>query len=285
MDLVRDLQKIPLSDRTTKWLKKARTGQVAVNPYWPRGHSAICAAYFCTDTDFNLGGFMDFVDSTGVVDPIGHDDFINWIGDLPQVLAELSKVTTKFWEQYQILVNMAAPKWLPMLEQGRKAAADFWDESAPKLIFAPNLLFSSYCADFVNLDSKIVVIVFAPDAESVLHEALHVTVAEHRGQITDFAQTHRLGNFADPAKMLELGYMSDNSIASQVHAIEECFVRALSVALAEGGAARFASHAKDGFTGVSRIGSDFLQKRPKAHNLGEFIHHILKEEKHVSCNG
>jgi hypothetical protein len=57
-----------------------------------------------------------------------------------------------------------------------------------------------------------------------------------------FAEKHGLSKFANREKMIEFGYMEDDSAASITHVIEECFVRAVAVVLAEKGNERLQLH-------------------------------------------
>ena len=275
LDLARDVGQITLDEHIYRWFKAAKTGQVAVNPYWPRGHVAIMATYFCKDEAIDLAGFMEFYDKLGIADPVGRDGFCDWLAQLPQVLAYMQGKMERFLARYWALVGSCMPRWLPMLEQSRKAAADFFGDNAPQLIFAPNLLFSPYATDFVRVGGKIVVIATAPDAESVLHEALHDAVGLHRDKIIAFAEKHGLGGLVEFDKMMALGYMHDDSAASCARAIEECIVRAVSVMLARGGKERLKAHAADGFVGVLRTGDLFGQIRPSVRGLGGFIAELL----------
>ena len=77
--------------------------------------------------------------------------------------------------------------------------------------------------------------------------------------------------------MVKFGYMVDNSVASVAHVIEECFVRAVSVVLANKDENRLQTHAEYGCDGVPFIAGQFKYIRPTLDNFGIFIDAVLKK--------
>ena len=228
------------------WFARARTGQVRVAPYWPRMAMLMSACFFIDgEYAFAADSFFCFIESVGKPDPIGIDDLRRWISELPNVLQQIDALpfSAELWDEYSRIVAARMPDWN---EQIHKSVKAFFGSEAPQLAFNPNLFASPYSADFVRVDGRIITIAASPDAEAVLHETLHTLIAQHRAQITDFAERYGLGAFADKTKMLEFGYMQNESTASIVDVIEECFVRALSVELSGGGDERLLSHAEFG---------------------------------------
>lgn len=95
------------------------------------------------------------------------------------------------------------------------------------IVFAPNLLQLKYLADFALTDDTLYVIsgVFSPKA--VIHEYLHVVLEPRRPLFTDIVRRYGIEAFVDVEKMIALGYMRDQAESSQIHALEDCIIRAL----------------------------------------------------------
>ena len=80
---------LDISDDIKTWFTRARTGQVEVNPYWPRGSALTTACFYIDNEYFNIDAFFTFFESVDVPDPIGTDDFRKWIINLPVILSYL----------------------------------------------------------------------------------------------------------------------------------------------------------------------------------------------------
>ncbi len=281
-ELVEKLRAAGFADDTKTWFGRARTGQVAVNPYWPRG-SCLAAACFFMDSAFafDSAAFFAFLESAGVPpDPVGPENFREWISGAPVSLRLLDAhpAVPALWEEYRRIVNRRAPRWRAAMEKAVSAAQGFFGGEAPEMVFSPNL-FTPYSADFVRLENRIVTIASAPDPETMLHETMHTAVARHRGEITAFTKKHGLAAFANRENMMELGYMADDTPASAAHVVEECFVRAFSVVLSGGSDERLQSHARYGCDSVPFIAARIRETSPTYQNLGNFIENVLDEMK------
>ena len=258
------------------WFARARTGQVAVNPYWPRG-SCLAAACFFVDNQYRFDGdgYFAFLESTGAIDdPIGAADFRAWIAETAahlRLVAEHPAIPS-IWAEYGRAVERRAAGWVDMIARANDAARDFFGEDAPEMVFSPNL-FTPYSADFVTIGRRIITIASAPDPETMLHETLHPAVTKHRPAILAFAQSHGLGGLADGAMMRQFGYMQHDSPTSAAHVIEECFVRALAAALSGGDGQR---HGQYGWDGVPLIAARIRALAPSHEGLGSFVADILK---------
>ena len=275
--LVKQICELALSENMQSWFARARTGQVEVNPYWPRGSAIATACFFVENGHFDVDACFSFFDSAGAMaDPIGADDFRAWISDLPKVLSyfETLPVIRPLWEEYSRIAGNRMSAWELMIDRAVKKAHEFFGENVPEMTFAPNL-FAAYSTDFVHVGNKIITIASEPDVESMLHEVLHTVVAVYRAQIAAFAGQHGLCGFANCYKMIEFGYMVDDSAASVARAIEECIVRAVSVVLANKNDERLQSHVEYGFDGVPFIAEQFKIIRPTHEGFAGFIDAVL----------
>jgi hypothetical protein len=165
-----------------------------------------------------------------------------------------------------------------MVEKAFTAAQRFFGHDAPEMVFSPNL-FSEFSADFVRIGNRIVTISSVPDAETMLHETMHTAIAKHRGEMMAFAETYGLASFANREKMMEYGYMTDDSAASAAHVMEECFVRAFSVVFSGGSEERLQFHGRYGCDAVPKIAALIRQIHPDDQSLGSFIKDVLSEMK------
>lgn len=279
--LAGQIQRAGFPEEAKDWFSQARTGQVAVNPYWPRGSALAAACPFVgKDYQFDRDGFLSFWRGAGFSDSIGPDSFESWISDIGGCLRLLEDHPSvpALWSEYAHMVVMRSGHWSSAIGKTDEAAGAFFGEEAPELIFWPNLFFPCI-ADFVRMNGRIIVIASEPDAETMLHEALHTAVGRYRREIEDFAANHGVSAFADQEKMLELGYMTDRSAASAAHAVEETFVRALSTVLSGGGEDRLRSHASFGFEAAPEIGRQARQAKPDLRTLGEFVRRVLDERR------
>jgi len=274
--LAKRICKSDISENIRFWFARAKTGQVEVNPYWPRGSAIIIACFFVKDGKFDIDACLSFFDSTGaMVDPIGADDFRAWIAELPKVLSYFEDPAFQpLWSEYCRIVDSRIPKWNLMIDEAINTAHGFFGENAPIMTFAPNL-FAAYNTDFVHIQNKIITIASEPDIEGMLHETLHPVVALQRDKITAFSAENGLSGFANREKMMKYGYMVDDSVASIAHVIEECFVRAISVVLSNKNDKRLQSHVEFGCDGVPFIAEQFINISPTIENFGTFIDIVL----------
>jgi hypothetical protein len=274
--LAERIGKLKISNDIKNWFTRARTGQVEVNPYWPRGSAVATACFFVENGNFDIDAFFSFCESTCMSDPIGIEDFRLWISDLPKILAYIETLPDiqSLWDEYCRIVNVRMHKWNDIINEAAKTAQDFFGGKAPEMSFSPNL-FAAYSTDFVRIGNKIITIASEPDIESMLHETLHTFVAAYRKKIMNFSKKYGLVNFANREKMIEFGYMTDDSVASITHVIEECFVRAISVVLAGKSDERLNIHAEYGCDSVPFIASHFKTIHPTIDEFGVFIDTVL----------
>jgi len=279
---IQEIYALDIHEEVCNWFKQARTGQVEVNPYWPRGFALLSAAYFVSSEGyFNLENFMNFFDNTGIEDPISRQDFRGWISAFPHMLGLMKNKTAGLWKKYCKILDGFKSEYLDAVNKANDISRDFFGENAKDLIFVPNPLFSPNATDFVHIGEKIAVIGHSCDVESMLHESLHVELAKYRDKFTNLVSTHGIKKFANPSKMSELGYKNESAI------IEECFVRAISTILSSGDAMRLSAHANQGFTSVSLIGQHFISMHPtsslKVLPLGLPLFSICNLDELVQC--
>lgn len=269
---------LDITENIKAWFCRARTGQVEVNPYWPRGSALSSACFYMENGTFDSDSYFSFFESTAISDPIGIDDFHSWVVQLPHVLSymESSPDFQPLWSEYKRIISSRESKWILIIDKAKKTAQEFYRNNCPEMIFSPNL-FATYNTDFVRIGNKIITIASEPDVESMLHETLHTSIAKYRERVQEFSQKHGLMNFANRDRMMEFGYMEDDSASSITHVIEECFVRALSVVLAGKDEERLRAHVDFGCDGVPFIASHFKIIRPTINDLGIFMDTVFTD--------
>jgi hypothetical protein len=246
--LVDEIHLLKLPADVTAWFHKARTGQVEVNPFYPRGSDLAVACFFLQDGQLNYDVFYSFLEECGTNDPIGASDFRQWMKRFPEILSIVQALPDiiPLWHKYETITADRSGQWSEKISTAQSALHTCYDKNAPTLAFCPNL-FHQYLADFVRQADQLVVIASEPSIESMLHEALHPLFASCRDLFLAYAENHGIALFADEAAMRNMGYMADTSVASKVPVFEECFVRALSVALSGCESERIAFHRDCGF--------------------------------------
>ena len=282
-DLIEKINEISINDYTRDWFRRAETGQVNVNPYWPRGSAMHSATFFLQNDDFNVDEFLRFYYGTGVRDPVGDEDFRSWIMDVPRILSYMKGMysTSSAWEAWCAIVENRKTDWESIAKNAQEVLSEFFVNNAPKMLFSPNLLIHFCETNFVHLHDSIVTIAYQPDVESMIHEALHTEVSKHRDIINTLHEAYKINDFFDYLRMLDYGYLhqfetQEENTASYLHVVEECLVRGISTVLAGGGERRLAAHANSGFGCVPYIGRCFTEKQPNAAQLGDFISNVIR---------
>ena len=239
-----------------QWFNLAKTGQIEPNPYWPRGQAMMMAIFFTDDSNkLDIDQLMTFLESTDIKDPIGDDEFREWIGRLPEVLAYTESIFRVFWKEYCKIIFVRTGNWMPEIEASRKPLKEFFGKNPPNLVLAPNLFADPFSADFVRCDDDAVILIACkPDIERMLQEALRGVIAKYDEK------------FAAVCEDGDEGEEHSKALATQ-----ECFIRALSTILAGGDQGRIQSHVNSGFTSVPAIAKCYEKHRPKADSLGDFI--------------
>ncbi len=258
------------------YFSEAKTNQIAVNPYYPRGSDLSAACFF---SDKPASDFLQFLKSCGSP---SYDDpaFAEWISRLSDTVDQIEKMAPfeSLWETYYAL---AEKKSTGIDRQMRTTHALLMRDgfaTEVQLIFAPNLLQSPYLADFAFTDSKLYIIATAFSETAVLHEYFHIFFAPKRDLWMRILSKNSIDRYVDTSKMLEIGYMRDHSMESQCHALEDCMIRGVVGILASERMAwpdYIQMNVNLGFTYVPNILALGEQRRPNPSNMDAFIEQAL----------
>ena len=217
-------------DSAAHYFACARTGEVAVNPYFPRGSDLAVACFFQEKSLPEYLRFLDYCES-----PERNDaGFIEWISQLPRVLTGIES-HREFNRLYLCYRNLLRERFAGFSAQAAKCEEIFQSAALfpqPSLIaFAPNLLQSKYLADYAVVDGTLYVIAYTFAPEAIIHEYLHTLLKPHQSLLLNAVRRHGINKFINVNATIALGYMNSDSPFGAAHALEDCVVRALYGAL------------------------------------------------------
>jgi len=283
MSLVDDIKNTGFKDNAIEYFKKARSTNI-VNPYWPYGSCISAASFFIKDYEFNtFDDYVAFIKSCGSG---GLEDwFWDWIKELPNLLRQIqrSPAYLRLWEKYQSIIQNRIKDYNRQVKVIENVINKF-TVMPYNIEFSPNLLQLPGMADFVKQGDRTIVITTYPTEIAILHEFLHPLVSAHRNTISALLPNVNLDRCFNTESMITYGYMWENSEDAKVHALEECFVRGISIEISSMSRQVKAQYCKwncdSGFLLTSEI-VNAIEAEDNAvgiteDNLGDFIRQILE---------
>ena len=258
------------------YFSEAKTNQVTVNPYYPRGSDLSAACFFLGKPASDFLQFLKSCGSPSCDDPA----FAGWISKLSNVIDPIEKMPQfkGLWETYYTLAEKKSTGIDRQVSATHELLMREGFATEVQLIFAPNLLQSPYLADFAFTDSKLYIIATAFSETAVLHEYFHIFFAPKRDLLMHILSKNSIDRYVDTSKMLEIGYMRDHSMESQCHALEDCMIRGIVGILASERMAwpdYIQMNVNMGFTCVPNILALGEQRRPNPSNIDAFIEQAL----------
>jgi hypothetical protein len=264
----------------------ARTIPNQINPYWPRGSLLSSACYFISvekSSRYNtFNDFMEFVRSLDNIDPKEiNDELINWLREVPRFIDAVTgnDIFDDLWNDYQKIISSCSEKHTAVLNSAERAINSFSASSKskmPNIVFSPNLLQSPFIADCVTKSNVIYIIRTSPDVLPVIHEFLHYAIKPQRDYLREYIRKYDNTQIADFTKLATSGYMWNTSEEAKLNALEESFVRGISIALT----AKFSNFEKmddflhrdieSGFKLVPPITQSALNNMPNNDNIHDF---------------
>ena len=250
------------------WFAQARTGQVAVNPYWPRGSQLAAACFFISGQyHFDLPSYAAFLRSAGAPpDPLGPADFCGcWMRiRLPRgsgmIIAAL----------YRRAFRCGAPWPRRPIEphSGFGAGQPRKWFSAPTSFALPSRILCTPAAGSLRLP-------LAPMRKPCCTKRCiwPLTGTEKRSPL--LPKVTVLAAWPTRKRCSSLAIWP--TAQSAARALEDCFVRALSAVLSEAGEERLAFHVHSGFTGVPLIASYIRRIRPTMESLDALIKAVFSD--------
>ena len=146
--------------------------------------------------------------------------------------------------------------------------------------FSPNLLQMPGMADFVKQGDRMVVITTYPTEIAILHEFLHPFISAHRNVISVFLPIANLDKCINTESMITYGYMWDDSEDAKVHALEECFVRGISIGISNMNKQEKAQYCKwscdSGFLLTSEIINAIEAVGITEYHFGDFLGQVME---------
>lgn len=208
----------------------ARTNQIAVNPYYPKGSEISSACFFLEKP---LTDFLGFLESCGAKE-YKDKAFIDWIYSLPDVLSTIESILDfpSLFTQYKSIVLNRLQGYQVKLRATTKTLEEYGYAGDVEIVFSPNLLQMHGMADYAFVDSKLYIIATDCFETAILHEYLHTILYKFRPQFEGLIQEYGINKFVDIARMIEFGYMTNNTLQSKCHALEDCVIRGIVGVLA-----------------------------------------------------
>ena len=224
------LPELHMEPELTPYFARAKTGRIAVNPYYPWGNDMGAACFFLNDPPERFRQFLQECGSPDAEDAA----FLPWIAKLTEALAQIEGANgfETLFQEYARQLSARCKGVEAEIEEVRRRLKECLGAEA-EICFAPNPLQSPFQTDFVRRDGLLTVIAARFDRSSVIHEALHPFVAKHRSKLQELLDQRGIDAFVDRERMREYGYMPEDTSKSCLHALEECVVRALCGAVDE----------------------------------------------------
>lgn len=279
--LVTDIRASLKGEGMRAYFARAR-GDNAVNPYYPKGSDLTAACFFLRGLSYDdFDGCLAFLKSAGGL-PRGPDHRA-WLAALPDFLREIARDESagRLRAAYRSLLRARAGAYEASLGGASRILFAF----SPKpfaVVFSPNLLQADCQADYVKKGGVTYVVAPAPDAVTMLHEALHPFLAAREALLAHALPRLDFGRLIDVEKLSVCGYLWDASDDSKLHALEECFVRGISVGLAASDGAQRArlSRWSDscGFLCVPAIAEKCAREGVTEETLSSFLTSFLEPE-------
>jgi len=279
MGLVDDVKNTSFRDNTIEYFNKARSVNV-INPYWSYGSDISAGSCFIKDFSFsNFDDYIVFIKSAGFD---GRDNwFWDWIKELPNVLRQIKESSeySRLWKRYQNIIQTRLNDYNRQIKVIESVVNKF--TNMPYSIeFSPNLLQMPGMADFVKQGDRTIVISTYPTEIAILHEFLHPFISVHRNIISVLLPIANLDKCINTESMITYGYMWNDSEDAKIHALEECFVRGISIGISNMSKQEKAQYCKwscdSGFLFTSEIINAIEAVDITEYNLGDFIRQILE---------
>lgn len=270
------IKKLELPSGLIKHFSLAKTNKVSVNPYFPRANAITALCFFLNDTFEN---YIEFLKSTGTI--ICDEVFKVWISEIPEMIDTIKNNLgfRLIWDEYNKVISSKVKIYENILNQIDYVIRDYgYNMDNLELVFSPNLLQSQYIADYVLRGNKLFVISVHCNSISLLHEYLHIAVSKFQPQLIDIVRTIGIHEFVDEVKMKEMGYILNDSLEGQCHALKDCIVRGLSGIMSE--ISDIESYSKANEQGGFKFTAKFIEyakhDKPTRDMLINYIYNVIK---------
>ncbi len=213
----------------------ARSGQISVNPYWPKGSGVITASLFInpSNNSINLSKYLQHEQLVASNTVWQEQDYQQWISELPKIIAmmadmdlnEVDASLQKIQQERSILFQICIEDTISILD-------NFLDDkiSINELVYIPNVLLAPELTDFVHERTHLYVLSAEPRINSMVHELLHCALHDSILEISE-TRLATLLEQADLKKLQALGYSWDSGQESNRRIVEESIVRCITVML------------------------------------------------------
>lgn len=277
-EIINSIKRLVLSVEIIKHFSLAKTNEVSVNPYFPRANAITALCFFLDDT---FESYIEFLESTGTI--ICDQEFQAWASKLPEMIS-IIKNNPDFsciWDKYNKVISERIKNCRNILNKVEHVIRDYgYHIEDIELVYSLNLLQSPYIADYVLRENKLYVISVECTTVSLLHEYLHIAVSKLQPQLIDIVRRIGIHELVDEVKMKDMGYILNDSLEGQCHALEDCIVRGLSGIMSEFTDMKSycAANEQSGFKFTSKFIEYAKHEKPTKDRLISFIHNIIEDK-------
>lgn len=221
--LCKEIKNKLYDDRIVKHFALSKTNAVECNPYYPRASDL---SVYCFYIDKTLDAYYAFLDYCGDTEH-RNPDFREWIEKSESYIRSIreNKHFSELFCTYYDIINNRFTDIDSQIALIKDKLTKYNLLADIKMIFAPNLLQSKYLADYALIDNKLYIIAADFREKTIIHEYLHIITKVKQKEIEILLQEKDIKDFVNIAEMQKLGFLKDFSLQSQIHALEETFVR------------------------------------------------------------
>jgi hypothetical protein len=221
-------------ERIKNYFARARSNQVQVNPYWPKGSGIMAASLFVSEdySSFDLDHYSQFERESNSSALWNNRDYLNWVLGLKEMLRDIRDfpTTSAILKTIAAIIKRRRATIYKQLTDAKQIISEFINDSFDpgNMVFIPNVLQAPESTDYVRKENTLYVLAVSPDHSSLIHELLHSCLLPHRDQIQSLVQLNGIQQCFEPQKLRELGYSWDESFDSTIRCVEESLVRSLT---------------------------------------------------------
>lgn len=201
----------------------ARTGQIELNPWFPRASNLSVYALF---RHRSIEAYYDFLESCGDTE---HKSpaFRRWIMDTDKQIDMLlcHAGFPELYARYSELVMERFPYIEQEIQRVKELLIQNGFDQCVNISFAVNLLQSPFLADYAVIDNTLYIIAPRFDQRTAIHESIHLVAKKKRKEFMDLLRSNSIEALVNVEEMRAMGFLPDMSIESQLHALEEQYVR------------------------------------------------------------
>jgi hypothetical protein len=218
-----------------QYFAQARSEQISVNPYWPKGSGVVTASLFVDSSTnhIDLSRYLQHEQQAASNMVWQEHDYQQWISQLPEIISIIDSLNLNEVDAaLRTILQERSSLFQTYIDETVSILDAFLDDGikVDELIYIPTVLLAPELTDFVHAGSLLYVLAAEPRVNSMIHELLHLALHDTIAKISEAKLTALLKQ-ADLEKLQVLGYSWDSSEESNRRIVEESIVRCITVML------------------------------------------------------